>query len=170
MLRQRCDVFFVISGEILLPCYGELIRSLVSSDELLRKHVIITGKLSRASLPLLYKQASLVVIPSLYEPFGYVALEAMAHRKPIVASAVGGLPEIVEHDRTGILVPVEKSRDGYIDIDSAAWSDAMTRVWDDPVLAQRLGENGYTKLIANFTAKQMAENVERLYHDAWVAH
>jgi starch synthase len=167
MLSQRRDVFFVISGEILVPSYGKLITSFISNDELLKNHVIITGKLSRPSLPILYQQASLVVIPSLYEPFGYVALEAMAYRKPIIASNVGGLPEIVEHNRTGILVPVEKSSDGYVDIDSAAWSDAMIRIWDDPVFARRIGENGYTKLITTFTAKHMAENVEHLYLDAW---
>lgn len=163
MLSQRRDAFFVIAGEIPLPSYGKLITCLVTNDELLKNHVIITGKLSRSSLAILYKEASLVVIPSLYEPFGYVALEAMAHRKSIVASDVGGLPEIVEHNRTGILVPVDKSSDGYVDINSAALSDAMIRIWDDPVLARRLGENGYTKLITTFTAKHMAENVERLY-------
>jgi alpha-maltose-1-phosphate synthase len=55
----------------------------------------------------LYSHASVFVCPSVYEPFGIINLEAMACGTPVVAAAVGGIPEVVVHDQTGILVPFE---------------------------------------------------------------
>jgi glycosyltransferase involved in cell wall biosynthesis len=55
----------------------------------------------------LYTHAAIFVCPSIYEPFGIINLEAMACETPVVASAVGGIPEVVEHGETGLLVPPE---------------------------------------------------------------
>jgi starch synthase len=57
----------------------------------------------------LYSQAAVYICPSVYEPFGIINLEAMACGTPVVASAVGGIPEVVVHDKTGLLVPFEPS-------------------------------------------------------------
>ena len=55
----------------------------------------------------LYTHAAVFVCPSVYEPFGIINLEAMACETPVVASAVGGIPEVVDHGETGLLVPFE---------------------------------------------------------------
>src|SRR5204863_6400623 len=55
----------------------------------------------------LYTHAALFICPSVYEPFGIINLEAMACETPVVASAVGGIPEVVVHGETGLLVPIE---------------------------------------------------------------
>ena len=66
--------------------------------------------LSRSDVRQLYSHAALFVCPSVYEPFGIINLEAMACERPVVASAVGGIPEVVVHGETGLLVPVECGR------------------------------------------------------------
>jgi len=68
------------------------------------ERVIFAGYLDDPTVRALYKLADVVVIPSLYEPFGIVALEAMAAKTPLVASAVGGLSEIIG-EKEGLKVP-----------------------------------------------------------------
>ena len=70
--------------------------------------VWIEKMVPKEDLIAIYSQAALFVCPSIYEPFGIINLEAMACGIPVVASAVGGIPEVVVHDETGLLVPVEQ--------------------------------------------------------------
>ena len=76
----------------------------------------------------------MVVMPSRFEPFGLVALEAGQARRPVVAFAVDGLVEAVDHDVSGLLVPPG---------DVEALADAMVRVATEPGLADRLGDGGH---------------------------
>ncbi len=69
--------------------------------------VWIPEMLPKAQVITLYTHAAIFVCPSVYEPFGIINLEAMACETPVVASAVGGIPEVVDHGETGLLVPVE---------------------------------------------------------------
>ena len=73
------------------------------------KVIWISEMVPRESIISLYTHASVFVCPSVYEPFGLINLEAMACETPVVASAVGGIPEIVVHGETGLLVPLEPS-------------------------------------------------------------
>jgi len=79
------------------------------------------------------RAADIVLVPSRVEPFGNVAVEAQLAGKPVVASAVQGLPEIVEDGRTGLLVAPD---------DPAALAAAVTRLLDEPGLAGRLAQSG----------------------------
>src|SRR4029078_8851328 len=67
----------------------------------------IPEMLSREEIRQLYSHAAIFVCPSVYEPFGITNLEAMACERPVVATAVGGIPEVVVDGETGLLVPVE---------------------------------------------------------------
>ncbi len=95
--------------------------------------VHFAGFCDAAALADLHAAADVAVVPSLYEPFGLVALEAMAAGTPLVAARSGGLVEVVADDRTGLLVAPDDER---------ALAAAVGRVLDDPALADRLRRGG----------------------------
>jgi len=90
------------------------------------------GKLSRAELLQEYAQAQFFVLPSIFEPFGIVLLEAMAAGLPVIASRVGGIPEIVEEGRTGLLV--EPANPGAI-------AEALRHLCRDEALRRSMGRS-----------------------------
>lgn len=92
--------------------------------------VTFIGKRSQDTLPYYYSAAEVVVMPSFYESFGMVALEAMACGAPVVASQVGGLAYLVQDGVTGFSVPVD---------DPQMLADRLTLILSDPLLRQRLG-------------------------------
>ncbi len=105
----------------------------------------------------LYSHAAVFVCPSVYEPFGIINLEAMACETPVVASAVGGILEVVEDGRTGLLVP-PASPD--------ALAAAIRRVLDDRDFARALGQAGRRRVEDRFSWTSVAERTERVYADA----
>jgi glycosyltransferase involved in cell wall biosynthesis len=97
------------------------------------------GFISREELHERFARAAVVVCPSISEGFGVVCAEAMAHGKPVVASAVGGLCGLVDDERTGLLVPPG---------DVEALRAAIQRLLDDPALRARLGSAARRKITA----------------------
>jgi glycosyltransferase involved in cell wall biosynthesis len=100
ILSQNSDVKFVISGDGWEKDYLQKLSFTTGCAD----KVFFTGFLSDSDLIDLTNSSDVLVVPSVYEPFGIVALEGMAAGVPIVTSDVGGLTEIVEHERTGVLV------------------------------------------------------------------
>jgi len=105
----------------------------------------------------LYSHAAVFVCPSVYEPFGLINLEAMACETPVVASAVGGILEVVEDGKTGLLVPP-----GHPDELAAA----LGRVLQNPALGRSLGQAGRRRVEAQFSWASVAERTEHVYADA----
>ena len=103
-----------------------------------------------------YREARALVLPSEYEAFGLVLLEAMAQGTPVIASRVGGIPEIVEDGRTGLLVPPRSP---------GPLSEAIRRLWDDPTLAHRLGETARTTVVPRYRWEAVAEAIETIYRE-----
>lgn len=103
-----------------------------------------------------YREARLFVLPSEYEAFGLVLLEALAQGTPVVASRVGGIPEVVEEGQAGLLVPPRSPTE---------LAAAMRRVWDDPALAQRLGEYGRDHVVPRFSWDGLADRLDALYRE-----
>ncbi len=117
--------------EELLEATADL-RLVVAGDGPLRSRVPrALGFVSRDELERLYARAAVVVCPSRREGFGVTCAEAMAHGKPVVAAAVGGLLDLVTDGETGLLVPPR---------DPAALRAALERLLADPKLRRRLGE------------------------------
>ena len=98
------------------------------------------------------------VLPSRHEGLGVAILEAMAMALPVVASDVGGIPEIVDAGRTGVLVPPE---------DAAALASAIAALDRDRALAHQMGAAGRARVLAEFSMEVMADRYERLYE--WVS-
>jgi glycogen synthase len=105
----------------------------------------------------LYSHAAVFCCPSVYEPFGIINLEAMACETPVVASAVGGILEVVVDGETGLLVPPAKPE---------ALAEALRRVLDDPALARRMGVAGRRRVEAQFSWASVAERTEKIYAEA----
>lgn len=119
--------------------------------------VEMLGTVSREVLIEEYARADIFVAPSRYESFGLIFLEAMMQGVACVGTNVGGIPEVVEHEVTGLLVPSE---------DPAALAAALSRLIADPALRGRLGEAGYAAFTSKFTAEQMAKAVEAAFEGA----
>jgi glycosyltransferase involved in cell wall biosynthesis len=100
------------------------------------------------------EDAAIVVVPSLGEGFGMVALEAMERARPVIASAVGGLPEIVADGETGLVVPPA---------DTDALAEAIVAVAGDLPRAAAMGESGRERALSTFTPQRCVERIEELY-------
>jgi len=114
----------------------------------------------------LYSHAAVFCCPSVYEPFGIINLEAMACRTPVVASAVGGIKEVVVHEQTGLLVPFEaggsaEPRDPARF--AADLADAVNRLVGDAPLCARMGAAGRRRVEERFAWSAVAARVEALF-------
>lgn len=124
----------------------------------LREKVLFTGFMANRSLHQLYRVADVAVFPSLYEPFGIVALEGMAAGAPVVSSDAGGLREVVHHDETGTLSFAGNP-------ESLAW--AILHVLRDPERARRLSENARERLRDDFEWSKIADQTIEVYDRVW---
>lgn len=161
---RRDDLRLVVAGDG-NEDHTEALREFAASDPVLAASTRLVGKLDRPQLRALYARAAVAVVPSLYEPFGYAATEAMAAGVPLVASRIGGLAEIVEHDRNGVLVDVAFDADGLARIDPDALAAAIVDLVDDPAKAERLRQAGLARA-AEFTGTRMVERTLQAYRDA----
>jgi glycosyltransferase involved in cell wall biosynthesis len=134
--------------------YPNLLRSLARDRD-----VEFLGPISDGDLPALYRSAQVLVLPSVSETcygrhiavselLGLSILEAMASGTPVIASAIGGVPEIVRHKETGFLVPAG---------DVGALRERVNQVLRDAELARRLGANARQHVLEHFTWERVAE-------------
>ncbi|WP_433076386.1 glycogen synthase [Dactylosporangium sp. CA-139114] len=112
--------------------------------------------------------ATLFVCPSIYEPMGIVNLEAMACQTAVVATATGGIPEVVADRETGLLVPIEQVADGSgtpLDPDRfvADLADAMTALLEDPARAAAFGRAGRQRAVDHFSWAAIADRTLAVY-------
>jgi glycogen(starch) synthase len=121
-----------------------------------RRAVHLLGHLPDRELAAVLASVHAVVLPSRYEPFGMVVLEGMLYGLPIVASAVGGPAEILDQDRTGLLVPVH---------DVGALADAIIRLVREPALRQQIGQAAAAEVRANWLWPCRVPPMRRVYEE-----
>jgi starch synthase len=108
------------------------------------------------------------VCPSIYEPMGIVNLEAMACEAAVVATATGGIPEVVADGETGLLVPIEQVADGTgTPLDPARFvadlAAALNELLADPDRAARMGRAGRNRAVEHFSWAAIAEQTLAVY-------
>ena len=119
-----------------------------------RERVVFTGR--RDDVAAVTADLDVAVLPSLREAQGISVLEAMARRRPVVATAVGGIPEVITDGVDGLLVPPA---------DPAALADAITRLLTDDGLRRRIAEAGYATVVERFSIDAQVRRVEALYDE-----
>ena len=125
----------------------------LAADLGLEKNLTFTGFVSDVGSAI--AKLRIVVHASIIaEPFGQVVIEGMAAGKPVIATRAGGIPEIVTHNETGLLVPVEDER---------ALAEAMIALLRDPARAKAIGERGREMARRFFTIERHARAVEQVY-------
>lgn len=139
------------------------------------KIIWIPEMLPRDKVISLYTHAAIFVCPSIYEPFGIINLEAMACETPVVASAVGGIPEVVEHGDTGLLVPAETLDHAELEPrhpeqfarDLAA---AVNTLIDDPDLRASMGRRARERVEQQFSWTSIARQTLDFYEHVIEKH
>ncbi len=150
VLKEFPPTKFIIAGTgMMLESLRKRVRELGIAE-----HVNVAGFISDADRNKLLKIADVAVFPSLYEPFGIVALEAMAAQCPVVVSTVGGLAEVVAHDDTGVTAYPDS-------VESLAWG--ILRTLSDPVSAKRRAENAYRMVKEEYNWDRVAARTAELY-------
>lgn len=120
----------------------------------------IPAMLPRPAVVQLLTHAAVFACPSVYEPLGIVNLEAMGCGTPVVASAVGGIPEVVADGETGLLVPYDEDQPAAFE---AAFAQALNRVIGDRAEAQRMGAAGRDRAVREFGWDTVARRTAELY-------
>ncbi len=122
----------------------------------LRSSTQFIGKVRIEEVPSVINRATLVVVPSHFEPFGLVALESMQMQRPVIASNTGGLSEVISDRVTGLLVPPQ---------DSVALFKAMQDLLDQPEKAIEMGIQGRKRAIEKYSLEENLNQYEELLHE-----
>ena len=136
--------------------------------------VWVAEMLSKPDVIALYTHAAVFVCPSVYEPFGIINLEAMACETPVVASAVGGIPEIVVPGETGLLVPLDAEGEGSVeprdpDAFSRALAAAVNELMADSERRAAMGAAARARVLAHFSWRAIAAQTLEFYRELLAA-
>jgi glycogen synthase len=149
VLKTHPDALFLFRGEgVTLHNY---LRSLLQKVAPKDSYKFIEY-LSGDEIPALYSAASIYILPSIHEPFAYTLLEALACGVPVIASAVGGVPELITNEKNGLLVEPRNP---------AVLAEAISRLLDDEKLARSLRRSAREVMETNFNLDLFTERFDR---------
>ena len=167
-INPECQVV-LCAGAPDTPEIAKEMSTAVDEARTIRDGIIwIEEMVSKETAIELYSNATIFCCPSIYEPFGIINLEAMACETPVVASAVGGIKEVVIDGETGILVPVEQLNAAPFEpVDPGKFSrdlaDGINRLIEDPELRERMGAASRRRAVDVFSWTAIAEQTAALY-------
>ena len=147
----------LLAGQADTPELAAEVNGLITELTETRQGVIVVEQmLSKPEVIQLLTHATVFVCPSVYEPLGIVNLEAMACTTAVVASRVGGIPEVVEEGRTGLLVEPG---------DEPGLATAVNSLLSDPDRAAHMGQTGRSSAVTRFSWRTIAEQTTALYRE-----
>jgi glycosyltransferase involved in cell wall biosynthesis len=157
LLKTHPDIMLVCIGHVTDKAYYENLEKLIS-DNSLGQYVRIIPGLAPDSSDLVdaYHAATIFLLPSRHEPFGVVALEAWAAKKPVIVSKIGGLPSFIEDNKNGLLLEVDNAE---------VWRKAILDILEHKSMAKVLAKQGYQKLEKNFGWAVVSEKILGIYQD-----
>lgn len=111
--------------------------------------IVLLGNLHQADMPLAYAASTVVTTPSIYlDPFNLINIEAMAAGKPVVGTSFGGTPEIVVHDKTGLIVDPRNTE---------RFAETLAQILKNPARAQQMGAAGKERVLTQFSVQKQAQ-------------
>jgi glycosyltransferase involved in cell wall biosynthesis len=152
VLKEIPNTKFLLCGQVRRERDEGKIESLTEKLGI-KKNVISLGW--QEDLPIVYSSLDILAFPTLKEAFGRVAVEAMACKVPVIATKIGGIPEIVEEGKTGFLIPPKNP----IQI-----ADAVKRLLKDSKMRKNMGAEGRKKVKEKFSIKDTVHKIENLYY------
>src|SRR3989339_2070435 len=127
----------------------------------------VKDMVNKESAVALYSHASVFCCPSVYEPFGIINIEAMACETPVVATALGGIKDVVKNNETGFLVPVQLKESSHEPVNpdklSRDLASKINELMEDERLRIRFGKAGRQRVIENYTWKSVAKSTMSVY-------
>lgn len=152
IVHQRMpEIHFVIYGDGPERYALTELRQQLGLEEV----VEFAGAFEKPQLPQILMKVDVLVLSSIFEGFPVTILEAMAFSKPVIATMIGGVSEVVENEMTGILVPPREPE---------SLADAMCRLAEDPELCHRLGQAGFQRWKKHFTPEAVVPQYVEIYH------
>ncbi len=151
------------------PGMAEEMKTAVETAKTQRPGVIwINEMVDQAATRELYSHSAVFVCPSIYEPFGIINLEAMACETPVVASAVGGIKEVVMDGETGFLVPLEQTKEGSFEPANPEkfardLAERINQLMKDRQLREKFGRAGRKRVKDRFSWASIARKTKALY-------
>jgi len=151
------------------PEMAEEMKTAVEAAKAERPGVIwINEMVDQTATRELYSHAAVFVCPSIYEPFGIINLEAMACETAVVASAVGGIKEVVVDGETGFLVPLEHIKEGSFEPENPEkfardLAERINQLMKDRQLREKFGKAGRKRVEENFSWTSIAQKTKALY-------
>lgn len=151
-------------SKLILAGNGKYSKYIQNSQNICTK-VVYTGHLDTTQLCEWYRLANIGIIPSLFEPFGLVAVEMMMHELPIVATATSGLNEVVD-ESCGLKVPLSVT-DDKVEIDTSLLAEKIVYLLQNPEEAKQLGKNGRKRYLEKYSSEVFRKNMLAFYNSLW---
>jgi len=152
LAARGIDAHLVMAGTPL----SSFRRHLQKMPSQVRARLTVLGPINEAEKRNLLAAAAVIAMPSRVDAFGIAYLEAWVNRKPVIGAQAGGVPEVIEHGRDGLLVP-------FGDVDRLA--DSLATLLTEEPLARQMGDRGYEKVMSAYTWDKVYRRISTIYQE-----